>query len=239
MNLDDFLQHNWMWLTFLIIATPLTSIIGWKLLRAWHLSLGAWMKGVPLGVADLLFMNLRGIDTVQLVNQLIVAKQSGIAVDPQLLVAHYLAGGNMRLVIASLLSAKRFSLPLSFERAAAVDLVGHDPLQLIADAVHEANKITPIVSADATKAGVFAEQLVPAGQRQSINPASVLLQAAPGTTGTIGTIALPPQMTANVSFAQGRLDVVVRGQSVPRPGDPVGVVAVDGMTVVVEPVAVG
>ena len=236
MNLDDFLLRNWIWLTFLIIATPLTSIIGWKLLRAWHLSLGAWMKGVPLGVADLLFMNLRGIDTVQLVNQLIVAKQSGIAVDPQLLVAHYLAGGNMRLVIASLLSAKRFSLPLSFERAAAVDLVGHDPLQLIADAVHEANKITPIVSADATKAGVFAEQLVPAGQRQSINPASVLLQAAPGTTGTI---AHPPQMTASVNFAQGRLDVVVRGQSVPRPGDPVRVIAVDGMTVVVEPVAVG
>jgi uncharacterized protein YqfA (UPF0365 family) len=100
MNLDDFLLRNWIWLTVLIIATPLTSIIGWKLLRAWHLSLGAWMKGVPLDVTDLLFMNLRGIDTVQLVNQLIVAKQSGIAVDPQLLVAHYLAGGNMRLVIA-------------------------------------------------------------------------------------------------------------------------------------------
>lgn len=235
MNIEEFLQRNWAWLTFLIIATPLITIIGWKWLRAWQLSLGAWMKGVPLGVVDLLLMGLRGVDTTLLINQLIVAKQAGLDVDAQHLVAHQLAGGNMRLVIAAMLSAKRFSLPLSFERAAAVDLVGQDPLQLIADAVHEANKISPIVSADA-EAGVLATQLVPTSQRQSINPASVLLQAAPGTTGTI---AHPPLVTASVAFTQGQLDVVVRGQALPRTGDRVRVIAVDGMTVVVEPVAIG
>jgi hypothetical protein len=235
MNLEDFIARNWVWLTFLIVATPLLSIVGWHWLRAWQLSLGAWMKGVPLGVVDLLLMGLRGIDTTLLINQLIVAKQSGLTVDPQQLAIHHMAGGNMRVVIAALLSAKRFNLPLSFERAAAVDLVGHDPLQLITDAVHEANKISPIVNPDA-KAGVLATQLVPAGQRQAINPASVLLQAAPGTTGTI---AHPPLVTASVAFTQGQLDVVVRGQALPRAGDAVRVVTVDGMTVVVEPVPAG
>lgn len=234
MNLEEFLTRNWLWLTFLVIATPLATVIGWRWLRAWQLSLGAWMKGVHLGVVDLLLMSLRGVDTTLLINQLIVAKQAGLTVDPQALVAHHMAGGNMRIVVAAMLSAKRFNLPLTLERAAAVDLIGQDPLQLIADAVHESNKITPIVSADA-KAGVLADQLVPASPRQSINPASVLLQATPGTTGTV---AHPPLVTANVSFTQGQLDVVVRGQALPRTGDAVRVVAVDGMTVVVEPVAV-
>lgn len=235
MNIDEFLLRNWVWLTFLVLATPLVSIIGWKLLRAWQLSLGAWMKGVPLGVVDLLFMNIRGVDTTLLINQLIVAKQYGLEVDPQRLVVHHLAGGNMRIVVAALLSAKRFNLPLTLERAAAVELVGQDPLQLIADAVHESNKISPIVSADA-KAGVLVDHMMPTGLRETINPASVLLQAAPGTTGTV---AYPPLVTASVAFAQGRLNVVVRSQSVPRTGDPVRVVTVDGMTIVVEPIMTG
>lgn len=235
MNIDEFLQRNWAWLTFLIIATPLVTIIGWRWLHAWQLSLGAWMKGVSLGVVDLLLMGLRGVDTTLLINQLIVAKQAGLTVDAQQLIAHHLAGGNMRVVIAALLSAKRFALPLTYERAAAVDLLGQDPLQLITDAVHEANKITPIVNPD-VKAGVLTGHVVPAGTRQSINPASVLLQATPGT---IGAVAYPPLVTASVTFAQGRLDVVVRSQAVPRTGDPVRIVSVDGMTVVVEPVAIG
>lgn len=233
MNVEEFLTRNWLWLTFLVIAAPLVTVIGLRWLRAWQLSLGAWMKGVQLGVVDLLLMSLRGVDTTLLINQLIVAKQSGLTVDPQLLVAHHLAGGNMRIVVAALLSAKRFGLQLTLERAAAVDLIGQDPLQLIADAVHESNKIVPIVSPDA-KAGVLPTQLMPTSQRQSINPASVLLQTAPGTTGTV---AGPPLVTASVAFTQGQLDVVVRGHALPRTGDAVRVVAVDGVTVVVEPIA--
>ncbi len=220
--MSEFLTRNWLWLTFVLITTPLVTTVGLMWLRAWQLSLGAWMKGVHVGILDLMLMNLRRVDTTLLINQLLVAKQHALAVDVDALAAHQVAGGNLRVVIAALLSAKRFAIPLTMERACAVDLVGQDPLQLIADAVHESNKIP----APAGGPG----HLQP--QRPQVNPASVLLQAAPGTAGTV---CEAPRLTARVRFPQGELDVVVRAQTVPRAGDAVRIVLVDGLTVTVEP----
>lgn len=222
--MSDFIANNWGWLTFVLVTTPLVTTAGLMWLRAWQLSLSAWMKGVQIGITDLMLMHLRRVDTTLLVNQLLVAKQGNVEVTAEALAAHQLAGGNIRVVVAALLSAKRFAIPLTLERACAVDLVGQDPLQLIGDAVHEASKILP-----PTGDGLAAPGRAP------VNPATVLLQAAPGTAGTITD---PPRMTARVRFPQGELDVVVRSRTVPSPGDPVRVTIVDGVTVTVEPALV-
>jgi len=222
--MSEFLDRHWLFLTFLVVATPLVTTVGLMWLRAWQLSLGAWMKGIQISIIDLMLMSLRRVDTTLLVNQLLVAKQNNVEVTAEALAMHQLAGGNIRIVIAALLSAKRFSIPLTLERACAVDLVGQDPLQLIADAVHEAGKI---------QVPVFDGMGNPT--RPPLNPATVLLQAAPGTAGTITD---PPRMTARVRFPQGDLDVVVRSRTVPNPGDPVRVTTVDGITVTVEPALV-
>lgn len=220
--MSEFLTRNWLWLTFVLIATPLVTTVGLWWLRAWQLSLGAWMKGIQVGIVDLMLMHLRRVDTTLLINQLLVAKQHALAVDLEQLATHQLAGGNIRMVIAAMLSAKRFAIPLTLERACAVDLVGQDPLQLISDAVHEAGKIQPPVG-DSGHAP---------HQRPQVNPATVLLQAAPGTAGTITD---PPRLTARVRFPQGELEVLVRARTVPQPGDHVRVTTVDGITVTVEP----
>lgn len=223
--MSEFLSKNWLWLTFVLIATPLITTVGVIWLRAWQLSLSVWMKGINLGIVELMLMQLRKVDTNLLVNQLLVAKKNSLEVDAQMLAAHQLAGGNIRMVVAALLSAKRFSLPLTMERACAVDLVGENPLQLIANAVHEAGKIQPPTG------GINYSS----NGRNPLNPASVLLQAAPGTAGTIID---PPQMMARVRFPQGELDVVVHARTVSKAGDVVRVTVVDGVTVVVEPALV-
>lgn len=222
--MSEFIANNWVWLTFVLVMTPLVTTAGLMWLRAWQLSLSAWMKGVQIGITDLMLMHLRRVDTTLLVNQLLVAKQHNIEVTAEALAAHQLSGGNIRVVIAALLSAKRFAIPLTLERACAVDLVGQDPLQLIGDAVHEASKIHP-----PTGEGLAAPGRAP------VNPATILLQAAPGTAGTITD---PPRLTARVRFPQGELDVVVRSRTVPNPGDPVRVTVVDGVTITVEPALV-
>ena len=222
--MSEFLASNWGWLTVVLILTPLVTTAGLMWLRAWQLSLATWMKGVHVGITDLMLMNLRRIDTTLVINQLLVAKQNDVAVTADVLAAHHLAGGNIRVVVAALISARRFAIPLTLERACAVDLVKQDPLQLIADAVHEASRI-PAPVGDGTGTA----------SRPAINPATVLLQAGPGTAGTI---ADQPRLTARVRFPQGELDVVVRSRTVPKPGDPVRVTAVDGLTVTVEPASI-
>ena len=114
--MSEFVAANWLWLTFLLIATPLVTTVGLMWLRAWLLSLGAWMKGVHVGITDLMLMNLRRVDTILLVNQLLVAKQNNVEVSAEALAAHQLAGGNIRVVVAALLSAKRFAICLNAGR---------------------------------------------------------------------------------------------------------------------------
>jgi uncharacterized protein YqfA (UPF0365 family) len=210
--MSEFLTKNWLWLTFVLIATPLLTTVGLIWLRAWQLSLSVWLKGINLGIVELMLMQMRKVDTILLVNQLLVAKQNSLEVDAQTLAAHQLAGGNIRMVVAALLSAKRFSIPLTMERACAVDLVGEDPLQLIANAVHETGKIQP--------------------------PSGGADYSTNGRAGTAGTIIDPPRMVARVRFPQGELDVVVHAHTVPKVGDAVRVTVVDGVTVVVEPTLV-
>jgi hypothetical protein len=191
-------------------------------LKAWQLSLGAWMKGVHLGILDVMMMQVRRLDTTLLTNQLIVAKQSGLAIEIGPLSAHMLAGGNIRRVIDAMISAKRFAIPLTLERACAVDLIGQDPLQLIADTVHEVGRIPAPVG----DSGYGAHQKPP------LNPASVLLQATPGT---LGSIIESPRLTARVRFPQGELDVAIRASHVPSMYSTVRVLSVDGITIMVEP----
>lgn len=45
--------------------------------------------------------------------------------------AHYLAGGNVDNVVDALIAATRADIPISFERAAAIDLAGRNVLEAV------------------------------------------------------------------------------------------------------------
>ena len=45
--------------------------------------------------------------------------------------AHYLAGGDVDRVVDALIAAERASIPLTFERSAAIDLAGRDVLEAV------------------------------------------------------------------------------------------------------------
>jgi uncharacterized protein YqfA (UPF0365 family) len=55
---------------------------------------------------------------------LVKANKAGMPVNVNQLEAHYLAGGNVDRVIDALIAAQRAEIPLTFERACAIDLEG-------------------------------------------------------------------------------------------------------------------
>ncbi|HEY8552253.1 MAG TPA: flotillin-like protein FloA, partial [Thermaerobacter sp.] len=61
--------------------------------------------------------------------------------------AHYLAGGNVDRVVDALIAAQRAEIPLTFERAAAIDLAGRDVLQAVQVSVNPRVVETPVVAA--------------------------------------------------------------------------------------------
>ena len=77
---------------------------------------------VRVSIFTLVGMRLRRVPPGKIIMPLVKAVKAGLPVTIDKLEAHYLAGGNVDQVIDALIAAHRADIPLTFERAAAIDL---------------------------------------------------------------------------------------------------------------------
>ena len=104
-----------------------------------------WIQSVTTGagisIFDLLGMTFRKVSPAVIVRSKIMAVQAGIGdaqgVTSKGLEAHYLAGGNVPLVIRALIAAAKAKLvDLDFKLAAAIDLAGRNVLEAVQTSVN-------------------------------------------------------------------------------------------------------
>jgi uncharacterized protein YqfA (UPF0365 family) len=100
----------------------------------------SWMTGAGIGILDLLGMTFRKVNPEVIVRSKIMAVQAGIGDDQgvtsKALEAHYLAGGNVPLVIRSLIAAAKAKFDLDFKLSAAIDLAGRNILEAVQTSVN-------------------------------------------------------------------------------------------------------
>jgi uncharacterized protein YqfA (UPF0365 family) len=97
--------------------------------------------GAGIGILDLLGMKFRKVDARVIVRSKIMAVQAGLGeetgITSKTLEAHYLAGGNVPLVIRALIAALKAKIvDLDFKRATAIDLAGRDVLEAVQTSVY-------------------------------------------------------------------------------------------------------
>jgi len=105
---------------------------------------GLWIlaktTGSGITMFDLLGMTFRKVNPGVIVRSKIMAVQAGIGdehgVTTRALEAHYLAGGNVPLVIRALIAANKAKLDLDFKLAAAIDLAGRNVLEAVRTSVY-------------------------------------------------------------------------------------------------------
>ncbi|MCI2109453.1 MAG: flotillin-like protein FloA [Acidaminococcaceae bacterium] len=112
---------------------------------------GLWISamaaGVDVSIFNLIGMRLRRVPAGKIVMPLVKANKAGIAIGTNQLEAHYLAGGDVDNVIDALIAAHRAEIPLTFERACAIDLAGRNVLEAVQMSVNPKVIETPVVSA--------------------------------------------------------------------------------------------
>jgi len=109
--------------------------------RYFRLWIQSKTTGAGIGIFDLLGMTFRKVSPAVIVRSKIMAVQAGIAdehgVTSKALEAHYLAGGNVPLVIRSIIAANKAKLAeLDFKLAAAIDLAGRNVLEAVQTSVY-------------------------------------------------------------------------------------------------------
>ncbi len=109
--------------TVLIIIALIFLGIFFYFLKVWIRALAA---GAHVAIFNLVGMKLRGIKPVIIVDAKIMATKAGLTVSTNDLEAHYLAGGSVGKVTRALIAADKANIPLTFQKACAIDLAGRD-----------------------------------------------------------------------------------------------------------------
>src|SRR5262245_13334282 len=104
-----------------------------------------WIQSITtsarIGIFDLLGMTFRKVNPTVIVRSKIMAVQAGLTdetgITSKTLEAHYLAGGNVPLVIRSIIAAKKAkTINLDFKLATAIDLAGRNILEAVQTSVY-------------------------------------------------------------------------------------------------------
>jgi uncharacterized protein YqfA (UPF0365 family) len=108
-----------------------------KYFRWWIQSI---TTGAGIGLFDLIGMSFRRVRPDVIVSSKIMAVQAGLGdkqgLTEKALEAHYLAGGNVPLVIRALIAANKAKLDLDFKLATAIDLAGRNVLESVQTSVN-------------------------------------------------------------------------------------------------------
>lgn len=129
----------------LLVCAVAAIIFGLILLAVFARYFRLWIQsvttGADIGIMDLLGMTFRKVNPNVIVRSKIMAVQAGLGEDTGLtskaLEAHYLAGGNVPLVIRALIAAnKAKTIKLTFQEATAIDLAGRNVLEAVQTSVY-------------------------------------------------------------------------------------------------------
>ncbi len=140
-GVDDFVSGNTLWLVTLLAALIVSIAFVGIFVRYFRLWIQSVTTGAGIGILDLVRMSLRKANPTVITRSKIMAVQAGIydseGLTTKALEAHFLAGGNVSLVILSMIAARKAKIiDLSFKRATAIDLAGRNLLEAVQTSVY-------------------------------------------------------------------------------------------------------
>jgi len=120
------------WFIVVVVGIIFVTIF----LKFGFLWLQAFASGARVPFVSLIGMWLRKVNPTIIINSRIMAVKTGLNISADILEAHYLSRGNVPNVIRALIAASRANIPLTFQRAAAIDLAGRDVLEAVQTSVN-------------------------------------------------------------------------------------------------------
>lgn len=179
-----------------------------------NLWITAVFSGVRVGLLELVFMRIRKVPPSIIVNSLITATKAGLTIlledgvtkrslRTQELETHYLAGGNVPLVIKALISADKANINLTFKQATAIDLAGRDVFEAVQISVNPKVINTPsvaAVAADGIQLIAKARVTIRANIQQLVGGAgeeTILARVGEGIVTSVGSAASHKEVLEN------------------------------------------
>lgn len=118
-----------------LIVLVVLIIFSGIVISFFRLWLRALLSGAKVTMGSLVGMSLRKVNPGVIVDSRIMAVKAGLNISTNELETHYLASGNVVRVVQALIAANKANIPLSFQKATAIDLAGRDVLDAVQTSV--------------------------------------------------------------------------------------------------------
>lgn len=120
-------------LAILVLVVALIFVfLFFKYIMIW---VRAWFSGARVKFTEIIAMTLRGVPVSLIVDNYINARRAGLDVTVDQLNVHYLAGGDVTMVVRALIAAQKAGIHLDFDRACAIDLATKGTNKTVLEAV--------------------------------------------------------------------------------------------------------
>lgn len=134
--MDFFKDYRTIILIGLGIIGFLCLIFVFVFAKYFKLWLRAKVSNAAISPFQLVFMSLRKVNPNVIVDSKIMGVQAGLpGIQTNALEAHYLAGGNVRMVVRALIAAHRAKIDLDWNTASAIDLAGRNVMEAVQTSV--------------------------------------------------------------------------------------------------------
>ncbi len=119
-----------------VVVVGLILLVGFiVVLNFFSVWIRALFSGARVTFTELIALRLRNVPVGLVVDNRITAVKSGLAVTIDDLSTHYLAGGNVEMVVLALIAAQKAGIHLEFDRACAIDLATKGTGKTVLEAV--------------------------------------------------------------------------------------------------------
>ncbi|MGA1015376.1 MAG: flotillin-like protein FloA [Limisphaerales bacterium] len=133
--------------TIVIIGIAIGALIilvgGVLLINFFSIWLRALFAGAKVSYTELIALKLRSVPVGLVVNVRITAIKSGLPLSTDDLSTHFLAGGNIEMVVQALIAARKANIHLDFDSACAIDLATKGTGKSVIEAVR--TSVNPMV----------------------------------------------------------------------------------------------
>jgi uncharacterized protein YqfA (UPF0365 family) len=110
-------------------------VVGILILNFGMIYIRALFSGAKVTFTELIALRLRSVPVGMVVDGRITAVKSGLPLTIDDLSTHFLAGGNVQMVVLALIAAKKAAINLPFDRACAIDLATKGTGKTVLEAV--------------------------------------------------------------------------------------------------------
>jgi len=122
-------------LVALIVLAILGFVVAILLINFFSVWIRALFSGARATFTELIALRLRKVPVGLVVDSRITAMKSGLDVTIDDLSTHFLAGGNVQMVVLALIAARKAGIHLVFDRACAIDLATKGTGKTVLEAV--------------------------------------------------------------------------------------------------------